>query len=120
MVAAALRHLLAWMGGEERDPEEGELQLCTVMACCQMIIDNQVNGTLIDNRRLQEKAKVSEPDADEVIAASEAPEVWEWRWSIDDGYGWGTTEGYYTDEETLLIKGVIDKRKLISTGRRRT
>jgi hypothetical protein len=59
-------------------------------------------------------------DSKRLRTTQEPDEVWEWQWSIDRGNGWETTLVYYTDDEVLLLPGVIDKRKLISTGRRRT
>ena len=49
-VDAAMRHLLSWFDGEDRDPESGMSHLGHVMACCAIIIDAQENGMLDDNR----------------------------------------------------------------------
>ena len=50
LVAAARRHLSAWFGGEENDPESGVSHLGHVMANCRMILRQQELGTLKDNR----------------------------------------------------------------------
>ena len=49
-VDAAMRHLLSWFDGEDKDPESGMSHLGHVMACCAIIIDAQENGMLDDNR----------------------------------------------------------------------
>jgi hypothetical protein len=50
LIAAAKRHLGAWMNGEERCPVDGQHHLGSVMACCAMILKEQELGTLEDNR----------------------------------------------------------------------
>ena len=47
---AAMRHLLSWFDGEDRDPESGMSHLGHVMACAAIIIDAEENGMLDDNR----------------------------------------------------------------------
>lgn len=49
-VDAAMRHLLSWFDGEDKDPESGMSHLGHVMACMAIIIDAQENGMLDDNR----------------------------------------------------------------------
>lgn len=50
LIAAAMRHLTAWMDGEENDPVDGQPHLGSVGACVAMILKQQKLGTLIDNR----------------------------------------------------------------------
>ncbi|HRP25362.1 dATP/dGTP diphosphohydrolase domain-containing protein [Thauera sp.] len=47
---AALRHMMAWMDGEESDPESGQSHLAHAMACCVILIDAAAFGKLNDNR----------------------------------------------------------------------
>jgi len=47
---AILRHFLAWAGGEDKDPESGVTHLAHIRACCAILIDSEINGTLVDNR----------------------------------------------------------------------
>jgi len=47
---AAMRHLLSWQDGENKDPESGMSHLAHVMACMAIIIDAEENGMLDDNR----------------------------------------------------------------------
>jgi len=51
LVAAAMRHLLAWNEGEENDPEDGQHHLGSVRACCAMILRQMEIGTLKDDRK---------------------------------------------------------------------
>ena len=47
---AMLRHLLAWCEGEDLDPESGENHLYHLRACCAVVLDSQMQDTLIDDR----------------------------------------------------------------------
>lgn len=57
LVSAAQRHLLAFLEGEENDPEDGQDHLGSVRACCAMILKQRQLGTLIDNRYKKGKKK---------------------------------------------------------------
>jgi hypothetical protein len=50
IVAAAIRHLYAWLDGEERCPEDGQPHLGSARACTAMILQLQKQGVLNDNR----------------------------------------------------------------------
>lgn len=47
---AALRHLMAWYGGEALDTESGQSHLAHVMACMAILLDAECHGNLNDNR----------------------------------------------------------------------
>lgn len=47
---AAMRHLLAWIDGEDVDPHSGVHPLGHVMACCAILIDTDTLGVLRDDR----------------------------------------------------------------------
>ena len=49
-VAAAMRHLVDWLDGEEESLDAEVHNLGAVMACCAILLDAQENGNLIDNR----------------------------------------------------------------------
>lgn len=49
-VHAAMRHLALWSEGEELTRDTQIPNLGAVMACCAILLDAQVNGTMIDNR----------------------------------------------------------------------
>lgn len=50
-VAAAMRHLLAYLDGEEVSADTGTVHhLAHVMACCAIVLDAKGLGTLLDNR----------------------------------------------------------------------
>lgn len=55
LVAAALRHLLAWNEGEELDPKDGQPHLGSVIANISMLLRQKEIGTLIDNRSKAKK-----------------------------------------------------------------
>jgi hypothetical protein len=48
--SAAMRHLMSWFTGEDRDPESGHLHLAHVRACMAILIDADASGKLIDDR----------------------------------------------------------------------
>jgi hypothetical protein len=48
--SAAIRHLLQWFSGEDRDQESGASHLAHVRACMGILLDAQAAGTLIDDR----------------------------------------------------------------------
>jgi hypothetical protein len=47
---AMLRHLKAWCEGEDIDPESGENHLYHLRACCAIVLDSDMKGSLIDDR----------------------------------------------------------------------
>ena len=51
-VAAAMRHLLAWIDGEELAPDSGVPHLAHALACLGIIVDAKETGKLIDDRPL--------------------------------------------------------------------
>lgn len=48
--SAAIRHLMAWFAGEDKDPESGASHLAHVRACMAILMDCQVSGILVDDR----------------------------------------------------------------------
>lgn len=50
LVAACLRHVHAWMEGEDLDPESGASHLGHARCCLAMILECERLGTLKDNR----------------------------------------------------------------------
>lgn len=50
LVAACLRHVLAWQDGQNTDPESGLHHLGHARACLSMILHCEQLGTLTDNR----------------------------------------------------------------------
>ena len=56
-VAAMLRHLTAWAGGEDLDPESGKSHLYHIRACCAVALDADIHGKLIDDRNKVESKK---------------------------------------------------------------
>lgn len=49
-VGAILRHLAAWTDGQDNDPESGRSHLAHIAASCNILMDAEHVGTLIDNR----------------------------------------------------------------------
>lgn len=49
---AALRHLAAWMEGEECDPDDGVPHLSAALACIAILIDAKYAGKLNDDRNV--------------------------------------------------------------------
>lgn len=47
-LGAALRHLTAWQGGQEIDPESKAHHLGHVMACCAIVLDARLHSMLLD------------------------------------------------------------------------
>lgn len=47
---AMLRHLLAWIEGEDLDPESGLPHLAHLRANCAVVMDAQMHGTFVDDR----------------------------------------------------------------------
>jgi len=64
--SAALRHLLAWIDGEEDAPDSGVHHLGHAMSCLAIILDAQAQGTLNDDRPTPGKTA-------ELIAAKTRP-----------------------------------------------
>lgn len=51
---AIQRHLIAWMAGQDNDPESGVSHLGHVMACACILIDAMASGNLVDDRSKNE------------------------------------------------------------------
>jgi hypothetical protein len=49
-VGAIMRHLLAYVSGEDNDPESGKSHLAHISAGCCILMDADHVGNLIDNR----------------------------------------------------------------------
>jgi hypothetical protein len=49
-ISAIMRHLLAWSGGEDLDPESGRSHLGHIAACCNILLDAGACDTLLDDR----------------------------------------------------------------------
>jgi hypothetical protein len=49
-VAAALRHLLSYLDGEDEAQDSGVLHLAHAADCCAILIDAQENNCLLDDR----------------------------------------------------------------------
>jgi hypothetical protein len=47
---AIMRHLMAYVDGEDLDPESGINHLAHVMACCAVLLDAKAMGKLNDDR----------------------------------------------------------------------
>lgn len=50
LVAAAMRHLMAYLDGEDLDPESGVSHLGHAQAAIAMLLDNVATGTSTDGR----------------------------------------------------------------------
>ena len=50
LIAAMLRHAMAYSDGEEFDPIDGQPHLGSIKACASMLLRQQQLGTLIDDR----------------------------------------------------------------------
>ena len=57
---AMLRHLKAWIEGEDLDPDSGYNHLYHLRACCAVVLDGQAHGKLIDDR---DRCESKDPDA---------------------------------------------------------
>lgn len=50
LIAAALRHLFAWVGGENKDPESGKSHLAHAACCLMFLITFEQTSTGTDDR----------------------------------------------------------------------
>ncbi len=89
---AAMRHLMAWIDGEDYAGDSGVHHLGGVMACCAIILDAEAQGTLNDNRPV--KGKFSEL-VEQMTSALEKPE---------------TTSSKEISDESKGIRGYINIR----------
>lgn len=85
-VGAMRRHLNAWAQGEDIDPESGKPHLSHLRACCAVVLDAGMCGTLIDNRLETESKSVKiggppEPGAGGIKPGiDDGPESYPRRW----------------------------------------
>jgi hypothetical protein len=49
-IGAIMRHLTAWQDGEDLDPDSGLTHIAKIAACCNILMDAQHCGTLVDDR----------------------------------------------------------------------
>ena len=80
-VDAAMRHLLAWLEGEEDDPDDGVPHLAAVLACVGIILDARATGSLTDDRNYRGTSKAMYEMAPHVarlktLHAERAPKHW--------------------------------------------
>ena len=76
LVAAMLRHAVAWNEGEECDPVDGQNHLGSVRACAAMLLKCQELGTLEDDRYKDNRLKVLDkffgtPEGEGLVKAQE-------------------------------------------------
>lgn len=71
-VGAMRRHLNAWAEGEDLDPESGKPHLTHLRACCAVVLDAAMHGTLIDNR-LDMESKSMRLENDGMLAVEGYP-----------------------------------------------
>jgi hypothetical protein len=71
--AACLRHLLAWMDGEEAAEDTGLPHLAHAKACLGILIDAVETGNLVDDRP-------SPGRAGELIREHTKGSKWNWKW----------------------------------------
>lgn len=57
LVAACMRHVVAWQDGEDKDPESGLSHLAHAKACLGMLLHIEQLGTLTDNRLNKKETK---------------------------------------------------------------
>lgn len=50
LLGAALRHLLAFIGGQDKDPETGLSHLAHLGACIMFLLEHEVTHTSLDDR----------------------------------------------------------------------
>lgn len=55
---AMMRHLIAWMQGEDTDPDSGEPHLSHLRACAGVVMDADMHGKMVDDRgRMESKGE---------------------------------------------------------------
>ena len=59
-VGALLRHVLAWMGGQDKDPDSGEPHLAHAACCVLFLLELEALGLGVDDRM---KVEVYKPEA---------------------------------------------------------
>lgn len=57
--SAAMRHISAWLEGEDRTSDSRNFHLSNALACLAIIADAMANGKLIDDRNYGDAAKIS-------------------------------------------------------------
>jgi hypothetical protein len=54
LLAAALRHIMSYMGGEENDPQSGLPHTAHAMCCLMFIVElHETSGSMMDDRYMQ-------------------------------------------------------------------
>ncbi len=62
LLAAAARHLFAYMRGEDRDPETGRLHTAHLMCCAMFLTEHALRKLGTDDRYIENKEE--QPDAE--------------------------------------------------------
>lgn len=57
LIAAALRHIFAWLGGESKDPETGLSHLAHASCCLMMLMEFETTRPELDDRYQQQPAQ---------------------------------------------------------------
>lgn len=58
LIAAALRHLFAYLGGETCDPETGLNHVAHAMCCCMFLLELVVTHPKLDDRFVVQEAEI--------------------------------------------------------------
>ena len=61
---AILRHFRAWAQGEDIDPDSGYPHLAHLRACCAVVLDAEMCGTLVDDRNRVETKENNNNETD--------------------------------------------------------
>jgi hypothetical protein len=65
-IGAIMRHLAAWQDGEDNDPDSGLSHIAKIGACCNILLDAEHCGRLVDDRsKVGVKTVANEPDLGE-------------------------------------------------------
>jgi hypothetical protein len=62
---AVLRHIFAWIAGEDNDPESGRSHFAHAVAGLLVCMDARAAGTSVDDRKLKEKPKPTDRELEE-------------------------------------------------------
>lgn len=114
LLAAALRHIFLYLGGESKDPETGKSHLAHAMCCLMMILEFEDTRPDLDDRFIIKKAETEafvedvESAAKELLASKEMPFAIGDSVRLEHGTEVFTVAGYFYDQKLNQVMFVQD------------
>ena len=101
-IGAIMRHLAAWQDGEDNDPDSGLSHIAKIGACCNILLDAEHCGKLVDDRSKVGVTQRAEAFKKLMGLISDPPPL----------ESWSTLEDVMTDVRKLVADGKVSVKNV--------